>query len=72
MHLPLWSESPLPPKIAVLLAAAGGLCILLSTLFGVAPLSDWLLDAAQALFVVGVLVFTVYIFAGLIGEAGAM
>jgi hypothetical protein len=73
MHLPLlWSESPLPPKIAALLAVAGVLSILLSTVFGVAALSDWLLDAAQGFFALAVLVFTVYIFSGLIRDSGAI
>jgi hypothetical protein len=68
----VWKDSPLPPKIAALLAVAGVLSILLSTVFGVAPLSDWLLDAAQAFFALAVLVFTVYIFSGLIRDSGAI
>jgi len=73
MHLPLlWTESPLPPKIAALLAVAGIISILLSTVFGVAVLSDWLLDAAQAFFALAVLVFTVYVLSGLIRDAGAI
>lgn len=72
MHLPLWSESPLPPKIAALLAVAGVLAVLLSTVFGVATLSDWLLDAAQGLFVAAALVFTFYILSGVIRDADAM
>lgn len=72
MYLPLWNETPLPPKIAALLAVAGVLSILLSTVFGVATLSDRLLDAAQGLFALGALVFTVYILSGLINDAGAV
>ncbi len=48
-HLPLWAESPMPPKVATLLAVAGILCVLLSTVFGVSPISHWLLYAAQVL-----------------------
>lgn len=59
------------PMIAALLAVAGVFCILLSTLFGVSPISDWLLDASQILFVLGVLVFTIYIIAGLIDDVRA-
>jgi hypothetical protein len=71
-HLPLWTESPMPPKVATLLAVAGVLCILLSTMFGVSPFSNWLLYAAQALLGLGALVFTVYILFGIISDARAM
>jgi hypothetical protein len=71
-HLPLWTESPMPPKVAALFAVAGILCILLSTMFGVSPVSDWLLYAAQGLLLLGVIVFTVYIFSGIIRDARTM
>jgi drug/metabolite transporter (DMT)-like permease len=64
-----WKESPLPPKIALLLAVAGVLCIVLSTLFGVSALSDWLLLAAQALLALGAALFTVYVAFGVIRDA---
>jgi type IV secretory pathway VirB2 component (pilin) len=69
---PLWTESPMPPKVAVLLAAAGIICIVLSTMFGVSPLSNWLLYAAQALLALGATVFTLYIFSGIIRDARTM
>ena len=58
-------------KLAAVLAVAGGLCILLSTLFGVSRLSDWLIDGTQALFIVAVVIFTAYIFSGIIRDARA-
>lgn len=64
-----WRESPRPPKIATLLAVAGILSIFLSTLFGVSALSDWLLVAAQALLLLGFIVFTVYILIGIVRAA---
>ncbi len=60
------------PVVALLSAIAGGLCILLSTIFGVSALSDWLLYAAQGLFVVAAVVFGVYGAAGIIKDAMAM
>jgi hypothetical protein len=71
-HLTLWTESPMPPKVATLLEVAGILCILLSTMFGVSPFSNWLLYAAQVLLGLGALVFTVYIFSGIIRDARTM
>lgn len=71
-HLPLWTESPMPPKVATLLAVAGILCIVLSTMFGVSPISNWLLYAAQAFLALGAFVFTVYILSGIIRDARAM
>ena len=71
-HLPLWTETPMPPKVAALLAVAGILCILLSTMFGVSPLSNLLLYAAQVLLVLGAIVFTVYILSGIIRDARTM
>jgi len=61
----------MPAKVAIVLAVAGVVCILLSTLFGVSRLSDWLIDGAQALFVVAVVIFTAYIFSGIIRDARA-
>ena len=71
-RLPLWTESPTPPKVATLLAVAGILCILLSTMFGVSPFSNWLLYAAQVLLASGAVVFTVYILFGIIRDARTM
>ena len=59
----------MPAKLALITAVAGGLCVLLSTLFGVSLISDWLLDAAQGCFVVAVIVFTAYICSGIIRDA---
>jgi len=61
----------MPAKLAAILAVAGVVCILLSTLFGVSRLSDRLLDGAQALFIVAVVIFTAYIFFGIIRDARA-
>ena len=60
---------PLPPLIALLCAVAGGACILLSTLFGVSDFSDQLLTAAISFFVMGVIIFTLYIWVGIIRDA---
>jgi len=60
------------PIVALASAIAGGLCILLSTIFGVSALSDWLLFAAQALFVVAAVVFGIYVVSGIIKDAMAM
>ena len=59
----------MPIYLSLLLAAAGVLCVLLSTLIGVSRVSDWLLDAAQGCFIVGVIVFTAYIFSGMLRDA---
>lgn len=61
----------MPAKLAAVLAIAGLVCILLSTLFGVSRLSDWLIDGAQALFIVAVIIFTAYVFSGIIRDARA-
>jgi len=52
---------PLPPLIAFLCAVAGAACILLSTLFGVSDFANQLLTAAISFFVMGVIIFTLYI-----------
>ena len=62
----------MPPKLAALLAVAGVLCVLLSTVFGVSRFSDWLLDAAQGLFVVAIVIFGAYVISGIIRDAQAI
>ena len=62
----------MPPKLAALLAVAAVVCILLSTLFGVSQLSDWLLYAAQGLFIVAIIVFASYVISGIIRDARAV
>jgi hypothetical protein len=47
------------------------LCIFASTLFGVSHFADLLLGAAEGLFVLGVIVFTVYVLAGIIRDVRA-
>jgi hypothetical protein len=59
------------PKLAALLAVAAVICIMLSTLFGVSSLSDWLLDAAQGLFVIAIIIFGAYVISGIIRDARA-
>jgi hypothetical protein len=60
---------PLPPLIAFLCAVAGAACILLSTLFGVSDFANQLLTAAISFFVMGVIIFTLYIWVGIIRDA---
>jgi hypothetical protein len=62
---------PLLPLLAALSAVGGILCILLSALFGVSDLSDWLLSGAEGLFALGVIVFTVYVLSGIVSDARA-
>ena len=62
----------MPPKIAALLAVAAVGCILLSTLFGVSHLSDWLLDGAQGLFILAIVIFAGYVISGIIRDASAL
>jgi hypothetical protein len=62
---------PLLPLLALLFAIGGVLCILLSTLFGVSHFADLLLNAAEGLFALGVIVFTVYVLSGIIGDVRA-
>jgi len=62
----------MPPKVAALLAIVGVFCILVSTLFGVSALSDWLLGGAEILFVVAIIIFCSYVILGVIGDARAM
>ena len=59
------------PLLAVLSAIGGILCILLSALFGVSDLSDWLLNAAEGLFALGVIIFTVHVLSGIVSDARA-
>ena len=61
----------MPAKLAALLAVGAVVCIFLSTLFGVSPVTDWLLDGAQGLFIVAVIIFTAYILFGIIRDARA-
>ena len=60
------------PKLSALMGLMAFACVLLSTFFGVSFVSDWLLDAAQVLFVVAIVVFGGYIFLGVIGDAGTV
>jgi hypothetical protein len=60
---------PLPPLIAFLCALAAGACILLSTLFGVSDFSNQLLTAAISFLVMGIVIFTLYIWVGIIRDA---
>lgn len=62
----------MPPKLAALFAVAAVIFILLSTLFGVSQLSDWLLDAAQGLLIVAIIIFGAYVISGIIRDARAM
>jgi hypothetical protein len=62
----------MPPKLAALLGILAVFCVLLSTVFGVSHLSDWLLDAAIALFALAVLIFGGYVILGVIGDAGTV
>jgi len=71
-YQPVIQRKPMPPIFAALSAIAGILCILLSTVFGVSPISDWLLDAAQGFFLLGVIVFTVYVFFGIVLDVRAI
>jgi hypothetical protein len=55
------------------LSAIGGiLCILLSTVSGVSHFGDLLLDVAEGLFVLGAILFTVYVVSGIVRDARAM
>jgi hypothetical protein len=67
-----WTDSPMPPKVATLLAVAGVLCVLLTTFFGVSEFSNWLLVAAQAFLALGVVAFAGYIIAGIISDTRAL
>jgi hypothetical protein len=71
-HQPTWEKNAMLPKLPALLAVAGFLCILLSTVFGVSHSSEWLLDAAQGFFLLGIVVFAAYIFSGIVRDARAI
>jgi hypothetical protein len=60
------------PKLSAVLAVIAGMCILLSAFFGTSIFSDWLLNAAEALFVVAILMFGGYVVLGVIGDAGTL
>jgi hypothetical protein len=62
---------PLLPLLAMLCAIGGALCILLSSLFGVSDFADLLLTFAEGLFVLGVIIFTVYVLSGIIRDVRA-
>jgi hypothetical protein len=63
---------PLLPVLAILSAIGGILCILLSTVSGVSHFGDLLLNVAEGLFVLGAILFTVYIVSGIVRDARAM
>ena len=60
------------PKFSAALGLIAFGCVLLSTLFGVTPLADWLLNAAEALFIIAIVMFGGYIILGVIGDAGTV
>ena len=60
------------PKFSAALGLIAFACVLLSTLFGVTPFADWLLNAAEALFIVAIIIFGGYIVLGVIGDAGTV
>jgi hypothetical protein len=62
----------MPSKLAAVLAVLAFFCILLSTVFGVSHLSDWLLEAAGTLFIVAIVIFGGYVILGIIGDAGTV
>ena len=62
----------MPPKLAALIAVAAVICILLSTIFGVSQLSDWLIYAAEGLFGVAIIIFGAYVISGIIRDARAI
>ena len=63
---------PLLPLLAILSAIGGILCILLSTVWGVSHFGDLLLDVAEGLFMLGAILFTVYVVSGIVRDARAM
>ncbi len=62
----------MPPKLAALIAVAAVICILLSTIFGVSQLSDWLIYAAEGLFGIAIIIFGAYVIFGIIRDARAI
>ena len=63
---------PLLPLLAILSAIGGVLCILLSTISGVSHFGELLLNVAEVLFVLGAILFTVYVVLGIVRDARAM
>ena len=63
---------PLLPVLAILFGIGGVLCILLSTISGVSHFGDLLLNVAEGLFVLGAILFTVYVALGIVRDARAM
>jgi len=63
---------PLLPLLAILSAIGGMLCILLSTVSGVSHFGEVLLNVAEGLFVLGAILFTVYVLSGIVRDARAM
>ena len=62
----------MPLKLAALIAAAGALCVLLSTVFGVSETSEWLIFAAQGFFAAAIVIFAGFIITGILQDANAM
>jgi hypothetical protein len=60
------------PVLAILSAIGGILCILLSTVSGVSHFGELLLNVAEGLFVLGAILFTVYVASGIVRDARAM
>jgi len=56
------------PVIAAVLAILGALFLCISAFLGVTPLADWTILAAEMSFVVAVIVFLGWFFAGCISE----
>ncbi len=62
-------RNPLPLILAAACVVMAMICILLSTLFGVSPPSDWLLYAAQAFLALMLVIFTAYVVFGIVDDA---
>ncbi len=59
----------MPSILAASLGAAAFICVLLSALFGISNFSNWLLDGAQGLFIVAVIIFLGYVISGILRDA---
>ena len=62
----------MPSMVAAVFAIAAVVCILLSSLFGVSHLSEWLFDGAQGLFILAIIIFAGYVISGIIRDARAL
>ena len=60
------------PKIALLLALIGAICLPVSALMGVSTLADYVLDSAEICFALAAILLIGYVAAGILSDVRAL